>query len=75
MGELIKPTKVHVITKDGECQLNITIDLNINLNTGGLQITATKNDEPKQVEEDKTVWAIPKFSSGDKVRFGKNKEE
>ena len=77
MPELIRPTKVNVVTKEGECQLNITIDLNINLNTGVVDINSTKADkiEKEQEEEDKTIWAIPNFKSGDKVRFGKKKEE
>lgn len=79
MGDLIRPTKVHVITKEGECQLHITIDLNINLNTGvvdGQVSKATKVDQPtEEKEEEKTVWAIPTFKSEDKVKFGKRKEE
>jgi len=82
MGDLIRPTKVHVVTKDGECQLNITIDLNINLNTGTVELQSSKAKiekeqvkEVEQEEEEKTVWAIPKFKSEDKVKFGKRKEE
>lgn len=77
MGDLIRPTKVHVVTKDGECQLNITIDLNINLNTGTVELQSSKATTApvvEKAEEDKTVWAIPTFVSGDKVKFGKKKE-
>lgn len=79
MGDLIRPTKVHVITKEGECQLNITIELNINLNTGALDVQSTKTtkmiEKEQEQEEDKTIWAIPTFESKDKVKFGKKKEE
>jgi len=78
MADLIKPSRVHVITKDGEVQLNITIDLNINLNTGTVDFQSTKAEKIKEQEEnddDKTVWAIPTFKSEDKVKFGKRKEQ
>lgn len=77
MGNLIRPTKVHVITKEGECQLSITIDLNINLNTGIVDLKqreATEVVQEKESEE-KPLWAIPTFSSENKVKFGKRKEE
>lgn len=68
MGELIKPSRVSIITKEGEYQLHIIVDLNINLNTGDL-----KADKPnrEQEDDDKTIWAIPTFKSQDKVKFGK----
>jgi len=76
MGDLIRPTKVHVITKEGECKLNITIDLNINLNTGTVDFQSAKATKIEQPEEDeKTLWAIPTFKSEDKVKFGKRKEQ
>ena len=76
MVDLIRPTKVHVITKEGECQLNITIDLNINLNTGTVDIQSSKaNKIVEKEDDDKAVWAIPTFESKDKVKFGKKKEE
>ncbi len=79
MGDLIRPTKVHVITRDGECQLNITIDLNINLNTGAVDFQSAKANKielpEEKKDEEKTVWAIPTFKSEDKVKFGKRKEQ
>lgn len=78
MGDLLRPARVHVISKEGECQVNITIDLNINLSAEGLSIQATKErKEEKEVEKDeeeKTIWAIPNFTQKDKVKFGKKKE-
>ena len=77
MADLIKPTKVHVVTKDGECQVNITIDLNINLSAGTVDFQSAKTIEVEKPEgdDDKTVWAIPTFKNEDKVKFGKRKEQ
>jgi hypothetical protein len=33
MAQRITPTKVVTVTKDGECHLVITLELNINLNS------------------------------------------
>lgn len=58
-----------VVTKDGECQIHITLDLNINING-----TSVKVEESKKLVEEKkeeTEWVIPTFDSGEKVKFGK----
>ena len=74
MGDLIRPTRVNVITKDGECKLHIVIDLNINLNTNSVEVKSRQTDNTPEIqEEEKTEWVIPSFKSGDKVKFG-NKE-
>lgn len=76
MGELIKPTQVHLVTREGEVKLNIVIDLNINLNTGNVEVKQSNALEKKIEEEDeKTLWAIPNFTKQDKVKFGKKKEQ
>jgi predicted transcriptional regulator len=79
MGNLIRPTQVHLVTKEGECQLNITIDLNINLNNGTVDFQSSRANKIEKIDEenddDKTVWAIPTFKSEDKVKFGKRKEQ
>ena len=74
MGELIRPTRVNIITKEGECKLEIVIDLNINLNANGGVVGSTQSKEDEK-EEEKTMWAIPTFKSKDKVKFGKKKED
>lgn len=75
MVNLIKPYQTKIITKNGECQISITLDLNINLNSDGLVLGVSAADakvKKKQQEEDDTVnWAIPDFGSGDKIKFGK----
>lgn len=73
MVQLIKPNEVKVVTKDGECKISLTIDLNINLNTAGVSVGAqvSKLDSPQQQEKEKTHWEIPDFGAMPKVNFGK----
>jgi len=59
MVDLIKP-RVSVTTKEGECQIHITLDLNINI-----------NGEAKLENKESAEWVIPNFNSGEKVSFGK----
>jgi hypothetical protein len=70
MVQLLKPHEVKIITKEGECQVSITLDLNINLNGEIAQVT-TKVKQ-KEEEKEENVWEIPDFSSGEKINFGKN---
>lgn len=75
MPQLIKPQEVKVITKEGECQVAISLELNINLNSSGLEVTAqAKERSPIQhgSPEDKTEWAIPDFEASPRLKFGKN---
>jgi hypothetical protein len=73
MAELIRPTTVNIISKDGECKLHIIIDLNLNLNTSG---TAGKAEivEKEKIEEEKPLWEIPEFKTKEKIKFGKKEE-
>lgn len=76
MPQLIKPSDVKVLTKDGEIKVSITLDLNINLQE--LEFKNKKfdnNSENNKIDqvEDKTVWQIPDFDSGQKINFGKEK--
>jgi len=73
MGNLIKPTKINVVTKDGECTIHLTLDINLNLNSDFIK-TESKEEE-KEEENEKTIWAIPTFDSHDKVKFGKKEQE
>lgn len=70
MGDLITPTRVNVITKEGECKLHIVIDLNINLNTNNVEVKSRQAEDASEVKEE-TNWAIPSFGSVPKVQFGK----
>ena len=72
MPQLIKPGQVKILTKDGECQVAITLELTINVNTDGVVTARTqmkKEDRPEKAEE--TPWAIPDFAPSPKINFGK----
>jgi hypothetical protein len=78
----IDNNKVKILTKDGECTLHITLDVNINF-TGGvgnfinqnspqntiINSASNKNEE----KEEKTMWEIPDFKStkASNINFGK----
>ncbi len=77
MGHLIQPRNIkQIITKEGETQVRIVIDLNINLTAGSVEIggkgkkRSLDDDEPEVIEE-APAWEIPNFSSGEKIKFGK----
>jgi hypothetical protein len=72
MPQLIRPQEVKIVTKDGEVQVSIILDLNINLNSSGLQVTAQGRvaEEQEKPKED-PHWAIPDFGSSTKINFGK----
>ena len=77
MAQLIKANDVKVITKDGECKLSISIDLNVNLNTSGITVgvqNAKVDQNVNQInkeEKESTMWEIPDFTPMPKVNFGK----
>jgi hypothetical protein len=79
MAQLIQPNNVKVITKDGEIQVSLTIDLNITLNqTGTINVEGSVNsvggEMPKGIkndDDDKVEWAIPDFIPEPRVKFGK----
>lgn len=73
MAQLIKASDVKVITKDGECKLSINIDLNINLNTLGVSVSAQPSNklESQDFKKEDTAWEIPDFTPQPKVNFGK----
>jgi hypothetical protein len=75
MAQRITPTKVVTVTKDGECHLVITLELNINLNSvnsGGEAVSASiQSHDRASVEEDNVDFTIPDFSSGGTFNFGK----
>lgn len=76
MAQLIKPQQVKVVTKDGEIEVSIVLELNVNLNVEGLAGLAVKASDstPVQVQkvaEPEMEWAIPDFGTGEKIKFGK----
>jgi hypothetical protein len=68
MPQLIKPVKLKVDPKNGE----IEITLNININLDG-KMSANSDDAKVSIdeEEDKVSHFIPDFGSGMKLNFGK----
>lgn len=76
MASLIKPGSLRVLTKDGEIQVSLTLDININLNTDNV-VFGVKNKEEnhsinEQKEDEKIKWEIPEFEAPmEKVDFGK----
>lgn len=75
MPQLIKPNDVKVLTKDGEVKISISLDLNINLNENKTNIKLNdieiNNTSDINKNDEKTIWQIPDFSSGEKINFGK----
>jgi hypothetical protein len=71
MASLITPSKVTVVTKDGECVLHITLDININLNSA-IASGSSKEEKLLVEQEEKPVLEIPEFKQTEKVKFGKS---
>ena len=76
MPQLIKPKEVKIITQDGEVQVSISLELTINLNTDGLNVTTQKTEaiikkEKEPITLESNDWLIPDFDASPKVDFGK----
>lgn len=70
MPQLITPGKI--VTKDGEFFVHVVIDLNINVNGGGVTISTNKTGKVDETKEnDETEWEVPEFGPAPKVKFGK----
>ena len=78
MPQVIKPVKTQVVTQDGQCAIDISIELTINVNSDGLHVSATASPgAPRPVSEqenEETLWAIPEFGGPNKVKFGKTEK-
>jgi hypothetical protein len=71
MGNLLRPGNVRVITKDGEVVINLVLDININLNNGGITVSQMPLETELPEKED-TQWEIPDFvAPNTKLNFGK----
>lgn len=75
MPQLIRPTNVKVVSKDGEIQVSLTIDLNINLNgtvQAGVQEKFTEEPPASpDVVKEADLWMIPDFEPAEKIDFGR----
>lgn len=64
----VKKKNIEVITQNGECKLNISLEITINLNSDDLQL---KSKGKEEIQEEKDIWAIPEFNKSEKIKFGK----
>jgi len=72
MAKLFKPLETKIVTKDGECYVNIALELTIKLDSDGIVLTgAATKQKAQENDDDKVNFAIPDFSSGKKLKFGK----
>lgn len=74
----IDNNKVKILTKDGECTLHITLDVNINFTGGFPNNFVNQNSSQNTIinsasssEEEKTAWEIPDFKPTKNINFGK----
>ena len=75
---IVKPNEVitKVATKDGECHVTISLDLNINISADDIKIAAqTEEIAKKEKEGEDFKWAIPEFGTQQKIKFGKEEKE
>jgi hypothetical protein len=74
VAQVLKPSELKIVTKDGELEISIKLDINVNINQGDIvvksDVIATKTKEVKELEE-KANWEIPDFSPSPKLKFGK----
>jgi len=76
MVRLLKKKDVQVVTKNGECEVHITLDLNVSLNADGLQIGANAGRAGSPNEDEDFEWAVPDFDlDSQQVDFGKKVKE
>ena len=75
MGSLIKPGEIKIVTQNNELLVNIALESNIKLdgNITNLNISSEVpgNNDKVNTDNEKVSWAIPDFTSGNKINFGK----
>ena len=71
MANRVTPGSVKILTQEGEVHVLITLELNINLNSDGIQTVVSK-EKTEVKEKDSDIWEIPDFGSSPKINFGKN---
>jgi hypothetical protein len=73
MPNVVRPSTVIISNGASEGHLKITLELNINLNSNGIQASVTAAEAKEDVGHDKEFeFAIPEFESQNKVDFGKS---
>ena len=79
MANLLKPNSVKVVTKEGELEITIALELTINLNSDNLKVTSAPTHVASDVPvakktvavDDNPMWEIPDFTPMPRVEFGK----
>lgn len=74
MVQLLKKNQVTVVTKDGECEIHLVLDVNlnigdINVKTEDIKVRATGRSVDVDVEEEDAEFIVPDFTS-EKIKFG-----
>ena len=80
MPQLLKPEKTTVVTtntKQGECKVKITLDVNLNINSDGVVASvdsiSSVDAKAKAKLEDDASWQIGNFAPPKKkIKFGKS---
>lgn len=74
--QYIRGVKTIVITRDGEVDFNIKLELDINVTTDGLQVGGMKIAPAREEDKpnDDFLWAIPDFTQ-EKIKFGEEVKE
>jgi len=73
MPSLHRPTTTitNIVTKDGECNVNVALEITIKLDGDGIVLAQTAEQKKQQKEDDEVNFTIPDFSSNKKLKFGK----
>ncbi len=75
MAQVLKPSELKIVTKDGELEITLKLDINININQSDVSVkTEASNAKTKDVKpsiDEKTNWEIPDFGPSPKLKFGK----
>lgn len=76
MPSLIKPQSVNVVTKDGELEIRLILELNLNINATGVDVSTVAREASvkpleKPKEPENTMWAIPDFGPVERIEFGR----
>ena len=77
MAQLLKPSDVKIITKDGELEITLKLEININVNQSDIVVKNLSSDSRSsenklQSNKDSNVsFEIPDFGPSPKLKFGK----
>lgn len=78
MAQIIKSAETKIITKNGECQLSITIEpivVEVTVHLEGGQLVTQATARPETKEEETKTFVAPDFGGGmfdtKKINFGK----